>query len=329
MKRVTCEMCGNPDLIKQDGVFVCQYCGCKYSVEEVQKMIVEGFVDVTGSTVKVDTSGELANLYQLARRARNSNNIKDAARYYDMILIKGPTSWEAAFYFSYFSSFSSLPYPLINSIDSVCTLVRENVPSEKHFSVVKEIADTVLKTDNFDLICKCGKEIIARFSDNDNIMKVGVSLWKRCAMLKKDVPEEIAYLVDEIGNHDSAYKEKRYKKWEDESKQKELRNDIVTIKKEQFSLAESKKNDLTKGICIMVLGIVLICFMLINGERGLSFIIASTPLLMGLFVLINAKKTKTKIDSKSTSIKAKEEEIQRLSDEITRLTDEIEALSIE
>ena len=62
MKQLTCEMCGSTELMKQDGVFVCQTCGCKYSVEEAKKMMVEGTVDVSGSTVKVDTSAELANL---------------------------------------------------------------------------------------------------------------------------------------------------------------------------------------------------------------------------------------------------------------------------
>ena len=81
MKQLTCEMCGSTDLMKQDGVFVCQSCGTKYSVEEAKKMRVEGTVEVTGSTVKVDTSTELANLYQLARRARDDNNSEDAEKY--------------------------------------------------------------------------------------------------------------------------------------------------------------------------------------------------------------------------------------------------------
>ena len=98
MKQLTCEMCGSTDLMKQDGVFVCQSCGTKYSVEEAKKMMVEGTVDVTGSTVKVDTSGELANLYQIARRAKDDNNGENAAKYYDMVLMKDPTSWEASFY---------------------------------------------------------------------------------------------------------------------------------------------------------------------------------------------------------------------------------------
>ena len=92
MKRLTCEMCGSTDLMKQDGVFVCQSCGTKYSIEEAKKMMVEGTVDVSGSTIKVDSTDELSNLYQLARRARRENNAQNAAKYYDMILVKEPTS---------------------------------------------------------------------------------------------------------------------------------------------------------------------------------------------------------------------------------------------
>lgn len=55
MKQLVCEMCGSKDLVKQDGIFVCQACGTKYSVEEAKKMMIEGTVDVQG-TVKVDNS---------------------------------------------------------------------------------------------------------------------------------------------------------------------------------------------------------------------------------------------------------------------------------
>ena len=48
MKRLTCEMCGSTDLMKDDGVFVCQSCGMKYSVEEAKKIMVKNTVDVQG-----------------------------------------------------------------------------------------------------------------------------------------------------------------------------------------------------------------------------------------------------------------------------------------
>ena len=39
MKQLTCEMCGSTDLMKQDGVFVCQSCGCQRPYER----ILQGF----------------------------------------------------------------------------------------------------------------------------------------------------------------------------------------------------------------------------------------------------------------------------------------------
>ena len=70
MKQLTCEMCGSTDIVRQNGVFVCQSCGTKYSVEDAKRMIVKGKVDVSGSTV----SDEFKNLYKLARRAKDENN---------------------------------------------------------------------------------------------------------------------------------------------------------------------------------------------------------------------------------------------------------------
>ena len=77
MKALQCEMCGSQDLVKDGGFFVCQSCGTKYTVEEAKKMMVEGIVDVKG-TVKVDTSDELKNLYEIARRAKDTNNSEDS-----------------------------------------------------------------------------------------------------------------------------------------------------------------------------------------------------------------------------------------------------------
>ena len=119
LKKLVCEMCGSTDLMKQDGVFVCQYCGTKYSVEEARKMMIEGTVDVSGSTVKVDTSGELANLYQIARRAKDDNNSENAAKYYEMILIKDPSSWEANFYTIYFKAMSCKIAEITSAANSV------------------------------------------------------------------------------------------------------------------------------------------------------------------------------------------------------------------
>lgn len=97
MKQLICEMCGGNDLIKQDGVFVCQSCGCKYSVEEAKKMMVEGTVDVSGSTVKIDNSELIDNYYKMAEKAYESKNLKDAESYCNKIIEISPNDYKAWF----------------------------------------------------------------------------------------------------------------------------------------------------------------------------------------------------------------------------------------
>lgn len=96
MKALQCEMCGSQDLVKDGGVFVCQSCGTKYTVEEAKKMMVEGTVDVKG-TVKVDKSQDAKNLVQLARDAIDSANGEEAYSYANRALETDPSNAEAWF----------------------------------------------------------------------------------------------------------------------------------------------------------------------------------------------------------------------------------------
>ena len=132
-------MCGSTDIVKQDGMFVCQTCGTKYSVEEAKKMMVEGVVEVTG-TVKVDSSDELEKLYKVARRAKNDGNKNKAEEYYNMILERDPTSWEAYFYAKYDSN---LKRDFNKEVVRVTlTFVKDIVSNkENQIAAVKEIAE--------------------------------------------------------------------------------------------------------------------------------------------------------------------------------------------
>ena len=107
MKQLTCEMCGSTDLMKQDGVFVCQTCGTKYSVEEAKKMMVEGTVDVQG-TVKVDNSAFVEKYLANARRAKQKEDWEETEKYYNMVEQNDPTNIEAIFYSSYGKAKASL-----------------------------------------------------------------------------------------------------------------------------------------------------------------------------------------------------------------------------
>ena len=81
MKQIVCEMCNSSDFLKRDGVFVCQHCGCKYSVEEAKKMMIEGIVDVSGSTVKVDNTSFVQKYLENARRAKQKTDWEEVEKY--------------------------------------------------------------------------------------------------------------------------------------------------------------------------------------------------------------------------------------------------------
>lgn len=236
MKQLTCEMCRGTDLMKQDGVFVCQSCGTKYSVEEARKLMIEGTVDVTGSTVKVDTSAELANLYQIARRAKDDNNGENAAKYYDMILVKDPTSWEASFYVVYFRAMEckiaqirSAAISVNNCEGSVLALIRDHVSEDNQKDTVCEIVmrsikiakmlavgakshyvgiDSTIRSkytqeyiDNVcaarDILYTCGSQVEYIFGNRKEIASYAADAWKAGIEIHTEI---LSCFADESGN---------------------------------------------------------------------------------------------------------------------------------
>ena len=101
MKALVCEMCGSHDLVKQDGMYVCQNCGTGYTVEEARKLMIEGTVDVSGSSVKVDNSAFVEKYLQNARRAKMKEDWEETEKYYNMVEQNAPQNIEAVFYSSY------------------------------------------------------------------------------------------------------------------------------------------------------------------------------------------------------------------------------------
>ncbi len=109
MKQMVCEMCGGTDLVKDGGVFVCQSCGVKYTVEEARKMLVEveGAVEVTG-TVQVDNTPYVEKYLQNARRAKEKQDWEETEKYYNMVEQNDPDNIEAIFYSAYGKAMASL-----------------------------------------------------------------------------------------------------------------------------------------------------------------------------------------------------------------------------
>lgn len=80
MKIIKCEMCQGTNIIKQEGIFVCQNCGCKYTPEEAHKLLAEDPVQVVG-TVRVEGISTLDNLLVLANRYEDNREYDQAIRY--------------------------------------------------------------------------------------------------------------------------------------------------------------------------------------------------------------------------------------------------------
>lgn len=118
MKQLVCEMCGGTDLLKQDGIFVCQSCGCKYSVEEAKKLMIEGVVEVSGK-VAIDRSKEIENHLVIARRSFDNGQYGLAAQQYIDVLKNDPNNAEATFFSVLSEAIDCRVFEIINSANTL------------------------------------------------------------------------------------------------------------------------------------------------------------------------------------------------------------------
>ncbi len=152
MKALVCEMCGAKDIVKQDGYFVCQFCGMKYSPEEAKKMMIEGTVDVQG-TVKVDNSAFVEKYLANARRAKEKEDWSETEKYYNMVEQNDPTNIEAIFY----SVFARVKQALLeaetkdkrqgvfNVLEKSVSIIDDNYDNtnEEHHKLLFQIMDDI------------------------------------------------------------------------------------------------------------------------------------------------------------------------------------------
>lgn len=165
MKQLTCEMCGSTDLMKQDGVFVCQSCGCKYSVEEAKRMMIEGTVDVQG-TVKVDNSAFVQKYLENARRAYAKEDWEEVEKYYNMVEQNTTNNMEAVFFSAFGKTMLSLSdddfykrqqkFTVLNNSISVINDYFELTTEDKE-SVLRNICDAIFKMYSVSYVYKPNK----------------------------------------------------------------------------------------------------------------------------------------------------------------------------
>lgn len=215
MKQLICEMCGSADLIKDGGVFVCQSCGCKYSVEEAKRMMIEGTVDVQG-TVKVDNSAFVQKYLANARRAYEKEDWEEVEKYYNMVEQNAPHNMEAVFFSSFGKAMLSLTddeyfkreqkFGVLNNSISVINDYFEESDEDKE-KVLCKISDAIEKMYSVNFIYSRGTNTPDQ-ARRAYTIKLENSV--RAAFLTelkqiKEVHEDLAYL-DELINKNSEQK---------------------------------------------------------------------------------------------------------------------------
>lgn len=94
MKKIICEMCDSSEFLKQDGMFVCQGCGMKYSVEEAKKMMQEEDDAPNGSRERKGNA-QIDNLLKLAQSSYDSQNNEQAENFCNQVIALDAMNYEA------------------------------------------------------------------------------------------------------------------------------------------------------------------------------------------------------------------------------------------
>lgn len=177
MKAIVCEMCSSHDVVKQDGYYVCQSCGTKYSTEDAKKLMVEiaGKVDVSGSTVSVDTTDATKRSLENARRAMQKEDWEEAEKYYNLVEQNDPSNIEAIFYSAYAKAKATLVVDdvyrreaVFKSFCSSISIVDDNFDVDNEESL-RPLVDKMVS----DIIKMAGSEFIYTVTRNGNGVVTG------------------------------------------------------------------------------------------------------------------------------------------------------------
>jgi len=149
MKVIVCELCEGREFAKQDGMFVCQSCGSKYTPEDAKKLMIEVEGDAPASAARTGagTNTDLERYLTLARRASESDNNADAAKYYGLAQTEAPDSWECLFFSTYHTAMqtniagiSSAALLVNNCLNSVIDLIANSTPEEEKLDAARKVA---------------------------------------------------------------------------------------------------------------------------------------------------------------------------------------------
>ena len=231
MKAMVCELCGSNDIVKQDGLYVCQHCGTKYSLEEAKKIMVE-----------IDITKKLANIYERARKSIEVNDLAHAAEYYKEILDENPDDWEAYFY-SYLGEFptftnaeaGSVAAKLGNTIPPAYDMAIKDCAMEevnKRFEII-----TRGITDRLTSIARTGESLLRQYEGGGFISAAGRVNQNLYANIRPTVANTFANCVAAFSN--IAEKLESILNSDNQLDKELIKKHLLTIRQAQYELANT------------------------------------------------------------------------------------------
>ncbi len=164
MGAIVCELCGSNDVVKQDGFFVCQHCGTKYSLEEAKKML---------GTVQIDNSNFVEKYLQNARRAKEKEDWEETEKYYNMVEQNDPDNIEAIFYSAYGKAKASLTSDDIYKRQAIFNSLQKSISIiDDHYDISKEEELRPIITQiSSDIINLCCSDFVytSQYSDGQKV----------------------------------------------------------------------------------------------------------------------------------------------------------------
>lgn len=278
MKKITCEICGSNDIIKKDNFFECQLCGTKYSIEEVKKIVLEGSIDISGSTVKIDNSGNIENYLIIAKNAYNANNMSESEVYCNKVLEIDSKNYEALL----LKGKLECRYAKIEGIKSYFLNALENAPEDKIDEVKEEILTEILYIFEYLMnnVCEDAQEHIntkhlcMKLVDYINekaeeLKETFMELFLKCGAEKKYIDVSLAVVVikyvneqfkdecEQYTSHYVFYKHRMFRGSDDDITIKRQWDDFITagdtciyVNKEIIKIVGDETNgDAIRAIC--------------------------------------------------------------------------------
>ena len=351
MQKMQCEMCGSTDIIKQDGVYVCQYCGCKYTPEEAKKLL---------GTVRIDNTEKLANLYQLARRAKDENNTALAAKYYNQIVVENPDDWEAVFYSTYYTAMeckiaeiATAATTITNNFLTVFKLIAENVQEEKRSDIFAEISTRISALSQI-----LENAAVEHYNSHMSVSGVFSESSARITAIIYMVEKFADYMVEcfksspevAVSIYKSALEIKKKsggvnnlsKDWEDSVEEKILKispqyQDIIDLRESKARLStlenhlaelEKEKKEFTPlwlkifSIVMIIEGVLMLCMTLMDG--GFLFVLFGIVIIFCFGgILYTDPESNRKAKEAEEHIPVVEKEIEDLKKKIEKLEEEV------